>query len=1371
MEAKTTMRNISSINARYNSTYGFENPELRSENVKHFDLGRGCHQAVVYPEPVHYMDDDNSWKEIDNTLVEAIDARGRRILKNTGNRMHTLFNAGDSDAMPVAIEHNGVTFAWGLYNKAAAYIPAVRQGSELRREKLTLDTTTRCLSMPAGKFVNTAGTDGYCRQQVTIEKGRDYTMSCYMRLSSVTGSGAYLRITPVTSGAFTAKTSSYRNGSTTAAIGNGMGNDGWERFHFTFNIPGSGTVNAYFEMGTNATGGTAWFCCPQLEVGTIANPFNLVSNGDFHLSTASGSRSLPTDWTEGSNVLQNTSNGVISGSNDSTMPDHLSGNYVQLEGVPNKAYVCYTQQINMAGSAGDAVVLGGWAKGQAIPDSDSVTRGFGLAARIKKTDGTWSDYWFCPFNEEWTSWQYASFGAPCKYDYTMIEVGIVYNSNCNYAKFTNIFLHREEFGQTYTYDENKNPVSTRSLSSQQSNATYDSADNMTSYVQGGRDASVADNKYIFYYGGTDAEREKHLLLRSCTPMKQTDYFSYDGKGNRTSARRINYSVYSESTAEDAYPYIRTEATYTSDGNYPLTSKDARGNIVTRDTNAYDGTVTKVTDPTGQAVTYAYDASKRVTAVNAAADGKNYRNAYTYANDRITQVSHNTTGDTPDVTYSFAYDELGRKTTVKVGSQTLSTNTYENDRVGLLSSVTYGNGGKVSYRYDDFDRIAGISVDGSDIPCYTFEYGANGHAACVTDANLGRTLETEYDLADRPCRNTVKDNSGNVVYRSILCYDILSNPVQLREDVNGAHVTDFTYDRDNRVTNIGYGGNDKVKYTYDELGRVSSRTVENGTDAGRVATAYTFVSGGYGANSTTPLVQKISQPLIPFEYTYDNRGNIISEKRGSLTTTYAYDALGQLIRVNDPHENKTWIYEYDRGGNMTRRVQYAYTTGTLGSAVNTYTYSYNSQWKDQLVSSDGYPLTYDEIGNLKTYAGWVYEWDAGRRLVKQTQNEKVVAYDYDCNGMRIRQTVSAKTSGYIYAIYNYTYNGTKLVHMTVYNDDLHFFYDSQGRPAKVKYNGAMYTYLHNLQGDIVGIVDGSGALVVEYKYNAWGFILSRSGSMADTLGHRNPFRYRGYIYDEETWMYWLKSRYYYPELHRFISVDKILNNGLLSANIYAYCANSPVCKSDPSGNSWLSDIFHAANSFLRKYVDTADIGAFILNMKKDSKGVYHADYDCWQQYFGYNDLYDWAFNLGTSMLAKKFKFSSGSKDYIFWMWKGDYLNLGAGAELGIYTGGEPHWVVDKSLAMNMSMSLDLNGSNIASWSERHWWITSFIHRIRALMRLTLLLPLVSLLIQHKCIMILRKLPTNGIMTMVHLQQHTHIDWRNYEKTRYLHLSCH
>ena len=120
------------------------------------------------------------------------------------------------------------------------------------------------------------------------------------------------------------------------------------------------------------------------------------------------------------------------------------------------------------------------------------------------------------------------------------------------------------------------------------------------------------------------------------------------------------------------------------------SKDARGNEVHQVVNATDGTLTSVTDSNGQTVNYTYDESKRVTGVETTTDGKTYRNAYTYENDRIKTVAHNTTGDTQDVTYTFNYDELGRKTTVKVGSQTPSTNEYTAEHSGLLSEMQYGN---------------------------------------------------------------------------------------------------------------------------------------------------------------------------------------------------------------------------------------------------------------------------------------------------------------------------------------------------------------------------------------------------------------------------------------------------------------------------------------------------------------------------------------------------------------------------------------------------------------------------------------------------------------------------------------------------------
>ena len=73
---------------------------------------------------------------------------------------------------------------------------------------------------------------------------------------------------------------------------------------------------------------------------------------------------------------------------------------------------------------------------------------------------------------------------------------------------------------------------------------------------------------------------------------------------------------------------------------------------------------------------------------------------------------------------------------------------------------------------------------------------------------------------------------------------------------------------------------------------------------------------------------------------------------------------------------------------------------------------------------------------------------------------------------------------------------------------------------------------------------------------------------------------------------------------------------------------------------------------------------------------------------------------------KFPFSYNKKKYMIWVWKGDYINLGAGAELGIYYGGEPHWRVDKKLSMNMTLKVYYKNRCIISYSKKTWWITGF-----------------------------------------------------------------
>ena len=132
--------------------------------------------------------------------------------------------------------------------------------------------------------------------------------------------------------------------------------------------------------------------------------------------------------------------------------------------------------------------------------------------------------------------------------------------------------------------------------------------------------------------------------------------------------------------------------------------------------------------------------------------------------------------------------------------------------------------------------------------------------------------------------------------------------------------------------------------------------------------------------------------------------------------------------------------------------------------------------------------------------------------------------------------------------------------------LHFYYDASNKPAIVEFNGTKYAYVHNLQGDIVAILDSNGTAVVQYKYDAWGRPISKTGSLASTLGTVQPFRYRGYVYDEETGLYYLRKRYYSPTRSRFINEDEYSSTaqGMFSSNMYAYCENKPISRVDGDG---------------------------------------------------------------------------------------------------------------------------------------------------------------------------------------------------------------
>ncbi len=363
------------------------------------------------------------------------------------------------------------------------------------------------------------------------------------------------------------------------------------------------------------------------------------------------------------------------------------------------------------------------------------------------------------------------------------------------------------------------------------------------------------------------------------------------------------------------------------------------------------------------------------------------------------------------------------------------------------------------------------------------------------------------------------------------------------------------------------------------------------------------------------------------------------------------------------------------------------------------------WKDLLTKVGDETISYDKQGNPTSYLGHTLTWEKGRQL-KSFGN---LSYTYNANGIRTSKTNNGVK-------HTYTLEGTKILRETYGNTTLVPMYDNEDSICGIIYNNVPYYFRKNLQGDIIAIVDKDAKEVARYSYDAWGACTVVSAS--NVIGYANPFRYRGYYYDIENNLYYLNNRYYNPNIGRFLNTDKYIgvNNDISTYDLYSYCGNCPINRYDKGGLFWtiiengfkwiVRNTLNQTNEFfLTLGIDTAGLGAKVLDMY-EKNGTYHASKDCWQQYFGYNDLYDIAFDIGTSMAKDKFPFNYNNKNYIFGVWKGSYVNLGAGAELGIYYGGPYHWFVDTNLSMFMTLELKYNGKQIISHYERTWWITGF-----------------------------------------------------------------
>ena len=354
-------------------------------------------------------------------------------------------------------------------------------------------------------------------------------------------------------------------------------------------------------------------------------------------------------------------------------------------------------------------------------------------------------------------------------------------------------------------------------------------------------------------------------------------------------------------------------------------------------------------------------------------------------------------------------------------------------------------------------------------------------------------------------------------------------------------------------------------------------------------------------------QSTATSTTTYKYTYDSMGNIthISDAGNVVQYRYEYDALGQLTREDNRPLGHSYVYAYDDAGNILSKTRYAFTTGDLGEAQETFEYTYSSSSWGDLMGTYGTDevfdvIVQDELGNTWRVSpvidgGTLLDWGTdffwnGRQLMMMREflglNEdgtpkytNRIAFEYNADGIRTSKRVDSVE-------HRYALDGNRVLSDTWtfagIEYQLHFIYDESGYPIAIRYRDSSYeadvfkNYFleRNLQGDIVAIYNEEGEQIGTYTYDAWGNCTVSTPSNTTGVDYQiaynyNPFRYRSSFYDVETGLYYLQSRYYNPEWGRFINADAYVSTGqgLLGNNMYAYCGNDPVNRVDYTGQVW------------------------------------------------------------------------------------------------------------------------------------------------------------------------------------------------------------
>lgn len=566
-------------------------------------------------------------------------------------------------------------------------------------------------------------------------------------------------------------------------------------------------------------------------------------------------------------------------------------------------------------------------------------------------------------------------------------------------------------------------------------------------------------------------------------------------------------------------------------------------------------------------------------------------------------------------------------TMKVGKYDVLINGYdENGNIyeyiydpinGLVKSRCY-NETKIFFFYDkDKNQIVDIREDSRGIRINNGKYDDNKNQIAYTNNN--NVYEFEYDeigsiISTRLNGNLLLNQEQNKViygngdsfysvisdtqknsYINDICvnetiYDQNGNAVSHNDNVAGI-TYNYGYSSDNIIlnnvrTDLGYeleysydDSNYNVQYSYDNDKR--SQTVvlqENSENA-----ESNLISGADYRRSKNENIYNIlissdkSEQIINMEYVIENN-NIVelignnkhlqytyNENNQILEITnenepiveYKYNAVGQLIKTIDYEKNEIEEYSYDLYNNIKKVVVYDRVSGDV---IHNDEYLYNDEGCfDRVSSYNGQKIEYDKIGNPVKYLYNTFLTWNGKQLAEVTDDENTIQYTYSFSGVRTSKNINGIKTYYFY-------DGSDIVAESRGGEHIWYIYDDTTNVIGFIYKNQEYYYIKNATNDIISVINNEGEVVCDYKYDAWGNITDIEGDLE--IANINPFRYKSYYYDVETGWYYLQTRYYNPELRRFLNMDDARNiiDASIDPNLYAYCCNDPVNMYDANGEA-------------------------------------------------------------------------------------------------------------------------------------------------------------------------------------------------------------